>query len=758
MRMFEFLMRWTARAPNCPGLASDDAAMELPRPVGFAGRGTAQEREPLEPSPARSADDPATGQASTAGPTMGSTSMDSQPWDSLPEVSESSLLFSSSQSWATAEKFSVERTPTIGPYLLRQQIGQGSSGLVFRAEHRDLPGEWVAVKVFHRRGSSAIDRLEIEKLVLQKLQHPNLVRMITSGQTDQGVLYLVMEYVEGQRIDRYLRRQILDFKQTASLFAELADAMELAHQMDILHRDLKPSNILIGPNQRPVVVDFGLAKRMAPVDDRSLTVCGGLIGTLGYLAPEQASARRVEVTRKVDIYGLGATLYHVLTGQAPVERVNVIQSLEQLRTTTPQPPRKLNPLVPPDLESICLRCLARVPLDRYDSMRQLAVDLRRFAAGQRLASKGPGRLNSVYRWCQANPVIAALACSLMLTLSGGLGTSLTLWRKAVDREARATALVATAKEILQAGDKASESMLVQVSGSVKYRQQRLEQSVDFYEQLLGLSPEDDDLYYESAVSWFRLGKVRALLGRWPAARQAYQIANSRFRELAAKQPNNDQLQFDVFHSLLGLDAVDSQVIAAYRQHEWEALHLPEALEIIRQLVSDHPENIHYLDALACTLGLIGNRQLVHDLAGARHRYLSAYETARQLKTQLPNPCLQWRHVGVAATSLARVDMELGDWEAADAWLEIALRETSICCQRADADPGEMADWANCLRVGIDLETRRGDHLQAADYVQQWSDFVEKCARDYPEHMAFQELIASKPQVLINLRAGRHRDY
>ncbi len=312
-----------------------------------------------------------------------------------------------------------ESISSIGPYQLIRQIGRGGFGRVYEGYRQDSPGQKLAVKVFENRWLDDIERLEIEKLVLQKLNHPSLVTAIESGAADDGTAYLVMNLIDGIRIDQFVRRQGLEFIQIAKLFRQIAEAMAYAHGQDVVHRDLKPGNILITKDGTPVVTDFGLAKRLNLEGGRSLTATGTLMGTLGYLAPEQADPKRREVTRSVDVYGLGATLYHVLTGHAPFERENLLKALDDLRTQSPKLPTSYNPDIPPDLERICLKCLAKSPQDRYESMQALATDLQRFVDGRRVAARPLGWNRRFWRWCNANPVIAGLSVGLRWPYSQG---------------------------------------------------------------------------------------------------------------------------------------------------------------------------------------------------------------------------------------------------------------------------------------------------------------------------------------------------
>jgi hypothetical protein len=232
-------------------------------------------------------------------------------------------------------------------------------------------------------GPEDVLRLRTEAEATAGLNHPNIVRIHEAGEID-GRSYLSMEYIEGASLSKRLAEGPLPARVAARYVATVARAIEHAHRHSILHRDLKPSNILLDSKDQPHVTDFGLAKRLNV--DPGQTRTGTVLGTPSYIAPEQAAGHK-QLTGAVDVYGLGATLYELLTGRPPFRAETPIDTLLQVLERDPAPPRLLNRNVPRDLETICLKCLEKEPSRRYTSAEELAADLDRFLAGEMIVAR-----------------------------------------------------------------------------------------------------------------------------------------------------------------------------------------------------------------------------------------------------------------------------------------------------------------------------------------------------------------------------------
>jgi serine/threonine-protein kinase len=292
-------------------------------------------------------------------------------------------------------------------YELVRRLGGGGMGDVFLAW--DVAGErQVAMKFLRAPGSPiAVDRFLVEVRALAKFDHPNIVRVLAHD-FYRATPFFTMEYAPGGSLsDRVFRSGPLDPVEAARLIATAARAVQVAHEADVVHRDIKPSNILLGADGSPKVSDFGLAKRTDR--DDGLTTLSGPLGTPAYMPPEQVAGKYGEVGRGSDVYGLGATLYHLVTGRPPFTGPDA-EVLHAVVHHPPKRPRAIRSAVPLELEGIVLKCLEKNPADRYATAAELADDLDRFLAGVQPRAPRMTRLRRVRRWAARNRLMLVVAC------------------------------------------------------------------------------------------------------------------------------------------------------------------------------------------------------------------------------------------------------------------------------------------------------------------------------------------------------------
>jgi hypothetical protein len=312
--------------------------------------------------------------------------------------------------------------PAVAGFEILKELGRGGMGIVYQARHVRL-NRPVALKVVHSGSQATADnraRFQAEAEAVALLEHPHIVKVFDYGVCDLGIgcpcPYMALEFVDGGTLKHKLQAGPLGGRQAARLVALLAQAVDFAHQRGILHRDLKPANVLLTADGTPKLTDFGLVKRLDV--DCGVTQTGQIVGSPSYMAPEQAAGETRRLTTQVDVYGLGAILYELLTGRAPFAGATLLATLQQVQHEPPAPPRQLNPQLDRDLETICLKCLAKAPADRYGSARALAEDLQHWLAGEPISVRPPTAPALVRLWLKQN--FGAAGWTLVLGLGYGL--------------------------------------------------------------------------------------------------------------------------------------------------------------------------------------------------------------------------------------------------------------------------------------------------------------------------------------------------
>jgi TolB-like protein/predicted Ser/Thr protein kinase/Flp pilus assembly protein TadD len=318
----------------------------------------------------------------------------------------------------------------LGDYELLEEVGRGGQGVVFRARQKSL-NRIVALKVISLgqwASKAHLKRFRLEAEAAARLEHPGIVPIHEVGDRD-GSCYFSMKFVEGGQLDEVARREPMPIRRAVELIAKVARTVHYAHEHGILHRDIKPGNILLDAKGEPLLTDFGLARLVE--SESSVTQTLDVLGTPSYMAPEQAVGNNAAVSSATDVYGIGAVLYQLLTGQPPFAGGTTYETIKLLLDSEPRPPRLVNPKIDRDLSTICLKCLEKDPKRRYASALTLAEDLERWLKHEPIAARRVGPLVRGRKWVRRNPSIAVMA-AMLLALAVPLGVM--VWKSELIRQ------------------------------------------------------------------------------------------------------------------------------------------------------------------------------------------------------------------------------------------------------------------------------------------------------------------------------------
>ncbi len=449
-----------------------------------------------------------------------------------PSVSGTSTLVTNSLTHTEAAT-SLANEPSsnqkqIGDYEILDEIGRGGTGRVYRA--RDLRlGRIVALKTLLSVDvdDEQLDRFRYEAESAAKLQHPNIVQVFEVCQQGE-VSYLAMEYVEAGTLEALIAEEPIRPLEAAEMVRRLALAMHYAHGQGVVHRDLKPANILMGIDEdgelrQPKVADFGLAKQ-SWASEANRTRTGAILGTPGYMAPEQANGDAELIGPTTDVYALGAILYQLLTHRPPFHAGTLLETLDQVRSAEPVAPLRLNPQMSRDLDTICLKCLQKDPASRYQTAEDLAADLQRFLDGKPIVARPVGTVERCRKWARRRPAIAVtIAMSIAMSLVFGILAVAGVILEGKRAEERARDAIADRNKVDRARQREQEKvqslidLVTRLSGmgqqlsnssahdAVRIRAHR--ESVQMFDKLVEERPGDTQLLLHRGSAYAALGSA-----------------------------------------------------------------------------------------------------------------------------------------------------------------------------------------------------------------------------------------------------------
>jgi tetratricopeptide (TPR) repeat protein len=648
----------------------------------------------------------------------------------------------------------------LGGYRVVGVLGTGGMGVVYLARQA-RPDRLVALKVIGggpRADRGRLARFRAEAEVAARLTHPNIVSVFEAGEHD-GLPFLAMEYVAGGSLAQKLARGTLRPREAASLITSLARAVGYAHSHGIVHRDLKPSNILLAvgsgrwvvgspegthlpsslptahcplPTSAPKVTDFGLAKLLDPdtlADPARRTETGALLGTPCYMAPEQAAGDSVGPA--ADVYGLGAILYECITGRPPFTAATVLETIDQVRTHDPIPPDRLQPAVPRDLQTVCLKCLEKDPARRYASADDLADDLDRFLRGEPVKARPIGIAGRSWKWARRRPTVAALLalCVMSVVALAAVIAVYTVRLRQAASDSAASAAEARRQQSLAANNYRSardalrrmlrrldDRRAADIPRLKELRQDQLEDALAFYEgALAGLDDPDPAVRLDAAIACAEFGTLQCLLGRTAPARENFGRAVAMLEQLPTEYRTRPDCRCAVIHCvnyLADLSGNAEMSEALFRKG------LAEAEELVRADPSDPLRRT----ALA---GEEHNLGSLFQLRGHRDRaephYLRAIEIRTALIDQNPQAdgyradlAEDLLNLGLIYLQTERRAMAAEAFGKAEGLLR-PLREAHPADDRyALSLAGLYINWGNLLRFSGDLSGAMAKYNRAVE--------------------------------------------
>jgi tetratricopeptide (TPR) repeat protein len=473
----------------------------------------------------------------------------------------------------------------LGIYLIEAELGWGGMGIVLCAFDPALQRR-VAVKVLRpdRADDRAKARFVREAQAAARLNHDHVVRIHA---VPEGVPYFTMEHVAGPTLTELIRsKRSLPPREAVGVIVQIADGLVAAHAAGLIHRDVKPSNVLIdGATGRAKITDFGLARLGTTAS--KLTQEGLLAGTPAYMSPEQVQGSD-HLDGRTDVYSLGMTLYEALTGSVPFHGAEHVV-LQQVLSEEPRPPRQLNDQIPRDVETICLKALAKEPSRRYQSAAEFADDLRRWQRGEPIRARPTGRAERLWRWCRRRPRVAALSAALVAVILTALGVI--SWQR---QRAEASAAAALAKSD-QASKLTGEAWSYLLDGHWAEAEEACREAISLLEQTAATNPSLFMHQVRLVAARLRLALSYQLLGRASEARSAYQAALAAAEEVLQAHPEEPDATVNLVACQVNYGHLLTQEGNADAALTWHS----KALDSIDRFVKSQPHTASSLRQWEC---------------------------------------------------------------------------------------------------------------------------------------------------------------
>jgi serine/threonine-protein kinase len=606
-------------------------------------------------------------------------------------------------SWLTegGESGPAGDSPPVAGYRILGELGRGGMGVVYKARQRGL-NRLVALKMVlagAHASAHQLSRFHIEAEAVARLQHPNIVQIYEVSEQD-GLPFFSLEFVDGGPLDRKLGGKPQPPREAAQLCATLARAMHFAHEHGILHRDLKPANVLMTEDGIPKITDFGLAKRLEE-DDSSQTKSGTILGTPSYMAPEQALGNIRELSPRSDIYSLGAMLYEFITGKPPFQGPTPMDTVIKVTREEVIAPSRLQPSVPPDLETICVKCLQKEPANRYASCFELADDLNRFIIGEPILARPVGSIERAVRWCKRNPKWAGMwgtiAALLVFVAGGSLYAAINIQaqKERADENARIAKISEEhakkneekAKEFGNSAGQAYATLIVEVQDQLKdkpafqdLKQKILLPAIKGLQALIARMDDNKDPsnLRNLAEAHLRMGNLYREVGQIDQAYKQFQETHDLRENIARVNPKDDSARMEVANSWRALGEMDLYAKGdAARAREDYKRALTIATDLVEHPGSDKPPLMKRKQVVADLYYSLGD--IADDPVEAREYYTQALARREEWRKAEPEEVLAITAVGFCYHDLAKAAFHSRDLAAARGYFDqcLKLREETL---------------------------------------------------------------------------------
>ena len=693
----------------------------------------------------------------------------------------------------------------LGDFEIGHEIGRGGMGVVYEARQISLERQ-VALKVLPFAAmwdQKQIARFRNEALAAAQLHHPNIIPVFAVGQ-ERGVHFYAMQLIEGQSLDqvvlqlrqeeqtagqtagaqqqamastalgqttRNMNATVGDFsaqhsrdrsgycRAIAELGRQTAEALHHAHEVGVVHRDIKPSNLIVDGNAKLWVADFGLARIQ---NSPGVTMTGDVVGTLRYMSPEQAAGQHALVDTRTDIYGLGATLYELLTLQPAFPGDDRHLVLRDIAEKEPAPPRSINPTIPVDLETIVLQALSKSRDSRYSTAEAFAEDLQRFLDGKPTQARRPTLVDRTMKWVRRHRNVVALAAGFLVMLT--LGSTFATVKIASEQQRTKAALVEAKQNLARAEGHFAQArrvvdrfgiqladQLQETPGTERLRQQLLVETLKYYREFAQHIEGDQRAQDQLAMTHLKTGVVTAKLGANRKAMAEYQSAQQLLEKLISQDPKNTHLQSQLAlarNNMALLFASAGDVASAEREY-----HLAIAAQ--RQLVADAPDSLDYTSQLAeshLNLGtLLGQASKTPAAIEALTR---GVDMLRAVCDVHPDNLGHVRSLAMAYNNLGYVERKV-DAAKAELSAQQAVELLEQVCRNAMASTECVADLSLCYS---NLAAIQGNADRTAEAISSYRQAValrESLVRKSPGIVRYRSELAANLNnlALLSIRSG-----